>query len=621
MSVRNRDELTAAEVRTLFQNSLEAELTRAVEEFQFGTGTDHEKTIANRVLAWATEQALRSLGDPSVLNREQQVTVQGDVEPEREAAMIEGYREMIDLGATLRSEVEEGNLAAIHRLPAPVSKNILKQATAHRLRGRLLARQRADFFYHPTVQRHDDHLGALLDEAIINSLRGFANPPPSTSAPVPVAPPHEPGIYLEQDTRRFSEVIGEVCAAIQATNDWNADLSQRKRIMESFAWLTGDKRLCDYRPSDVVKYKAALTRLPNDFRWSDHTDVPAEEVLLRFPDRPTQNRRSDRTINRDLSTMSKVAQHLAKGAWMPTTGAGMIIDFKSHFSKVDVDENEPDRMPWTERHLRVFFGSPIYLGGGGCSKRLKPATLPTVWHDASYWVPLIAAYSYMSREEICGLEIVDVLIDAVVPFFAVRKNMTKSLDGITPAGLKTKNRNRVVPIHPELLRLGLAEYVEAISAEGHESLFPELYRADLETRGGKRFWASSFRYQVDAVAMVLALPTTSKGKEADFHSFRTFGGSQFEASDTKQLTVDRILGHAPTGTGPRKYSRLRFTVEEEEYLAGLRSILIGVAPIVTRALMPHPVRLLKLGDRSRTGSAPGRRASLSKADRLPNRKA
>ena len=51
MSVRNRDELTAAEVRTLFQNSLEAELTRAVEDFQFGTGTDHEKTIANRVLA------------------------------------------------------------------------------------------------------------------------------------------------------------------------------------------------------------------------------------------------------------------------------------------------------------------------------------------------------------------------------------------------------------------------------------------------------------------------------------------------------------------------------------------------------------------------------------------
>ena len=239
-----------------------------------------------------------------------------------------------------------------------------------------------------------------------------------------------------------------------------------------------------------------------------------------------------------------------------------------------------------------------------------------MWHDASYWVPLIAAYSYMSREEICGLEIIDVLIDAPVPFFAVRKNMTKSLDGVTRAGLKTKNRNRVVPIHPELLRLGLANYVQAIMAEGHVSLFPELYRSDLSTRGGKRFWSSSFRYQVDAVAAKIELPATSKGKEADFHSFRTFGGSQFEASDTKQLTVDRILGHAPSGTGPRKYSRLRFSVDEEEYLTGLRSILISVAPIVTHSLAPQPMKLLTLQDRARTGSAPGRRASLSKAERL-----
>ena len=63
MNVRNRDDLTAAEVRTLFQKSLENELARAVEEFQFGTGSDHEKTIANRVLAWA---AVRKRADAAL---------------------------------------------------------------------------------------------------------------------------------------------------------------------------------------------------------------------------------------------------------------------------------------------------------------------------------------------------------------------------------------------------------------------------------------------------------------------------------------------------------------------------------------------------------------------------
>lgn len=60
--------------------------------------------------------------------------------------------------------------------------------------------------------------------------------------------------------------------------------------------------------------------------------------------------------------------------------------------------------------------------------------------------------------------------------------MTKSIDGFEPAGIKTRNRSRVVPIHPELLRLGLADYVAAITGEGHLSLFPELYRPGLTTK-------------------------------------------------------------------------------------------------------------------------------------------
>jgi hypothetical protein len=79
VSVRNRDELTAVEARTLFQDALETELARAVEAFQFGTGSDHEKTIANRVFAWAADQALQSLTDPSTLDRNQEVSAQGEV--------------------------------------------------------------------------------------------------------------------------------------------------------------------------------------------------------------------------------------------------------------------------------------------------------------------------------------------------------------------------------------------------------------------------------------------------------------------------------------------------------------------------------------------------------------
>lgn len=197
---------------------------------------------------------------------------------------------------------------------------------------------------------------------------------------------------------------------------------------------TGDKRLCDYRPSDIARYKKALVNLLNDFKWGNHAYLSADEVLAAFPSPPEQNRRSDRTINRDLSTMSKVAGQLSKSAWKPAAAVGTIMNFSEQFNSVVVNDDEPDRMPWTEAHLEIFFASPTYIGGGGRGQRLQPAKLPKVWHDASYWAPLIAVYSYMSREEICGLENADVLIDAPVPFFAVRKNMTKSLDGISKAG-------------------------------------------------------------------------------------------------------------------------------------------------------------------------------------------
>ena len=72
-------------------------------------------------------------------------------------------------------------------------------------------------------------------------------------------------------------------------------------------------------------------------------------------------------------------------------------------------------------------------------------------------------------------------------------------------------------------------------------------------RGGKRFYASSGRYILDFVDGITRLLRTSAGKRSDLHSIRTSGGSALEASDTKQVMVDDLLGHAREGVGPKKY--------------------------------------------------------------------
>ena len=163
----------------------------------------------------------------------------------------------------------------------PPNPGTIAMALTQRLRGREAAHERAQLAAHPRIRTCENILGALLDQALVDAIRnGLPVAMPQDPAP---RPHHDQRIFLEEDTRRFVDVIEEVCAAIQSTNDWNADLDQRQRIMKAFAWVTGNKRLCDYRPSDIATFKAALVRLPKTLRWKKYWDKPFEEVIAEFP--------------------------------------------------------------------------------------------------------------------------------------------------------------------------------------------------------------------------------------------------------------------------------------------------------------------------------------------------
>jgi integrase len=106
--------------------------------------------------------------------------------------------------------------------------------------------------------------------------------------------------------------------------------------------------------------------------------------------------------------------------------------------------------------MKAIFTLLPWHGCASESARLKAGAL--VIHDALYWIPLIASYSLARREEICGLMITDVVFDEAIPHFDIRPNRYRRL--------KNPQSKRKIPIHPELLRLGLHDYVLAIGALG-----------------------------------------------------------------------------------------------------------------------------------------------------------
>lgn len=200
----------------------------------------------------------------------------------------------------------------------------------------------------------------------------------------------------------------------------------------------------------------------------------------------------------------------------------------------------------------------------------------------------------------------------------VKANMTKSKDGLTPAGLKRPSRHRTLPIHPELLRLGFARYVKAIKAEGWEMLFPELYgkidRSGAYIRwkkpGGPHFYSIAWRYMIDAAHAIVPLPMTSSGKKADFHSQRTFHYSCMAGEYVSEALLARHVGHSQRTTGGRNYNRRSLAIGEESELAERLAVMVREVPIVTEhEPSPRKINLLRVNKRSRVGSASGRNAA------------
>lgn len=625
-----RQNLTIEEQRAIYRGALEKEIGVALADLVAPKRFRGDEPGMERVMAGYYATLLKVQADADEVPDEIiDTTLRGEWD-EQERELVRKMLAAFGIPDEARASAGE---AALRQIGAPVTESTVHEARANLLRGMMEAQRRAELFDHPLIAAVGDRFAALLDDKLVMEARRaqLAEASPQVA---PTASPDGSSIYLNPSKKRFSEIIGLTLEALKANNKWKGDLRQRTAIAERFAWVTGDKALCDYADEDIQDYVKALRLIPNDIRYgrlgkSGLLAKPYDPALL--PKVTDKNRRDDRSINRDLSTLQSISKWLARNEWRSRFGKDTLeMDFLEHWISIEDEPGNPKRMPWTPEHLRVLFSLPLWHGSGGPIKRLKVVDRPQIYQDAAYWVPLIAIYTGMSREEVCGLKVIDLDFDCEVPYLLVQANMTRSKDGVNPGGLKRKSRHRVMPIHPELLRLGLKEYVACIAEqEGYLDpeqvipIFPELYREDAKRPtsipkdelvapeiGGGRFYSRAWMVIVDATNAIMPLPKTRRGKRADFHSTRTYTQSMLASPEVSQTLIDRVMGHAAKGTGPRKYNRRALAIGEVRALQELLDLLVKEMPVVTEHVpRAASVNILPLKHRSRVGSAPGRDVS------------
>lgn len=312
----------------------------------------------------------------------------------------------------------------------------------------------------------------------------------ATTAPPPVK------------SEQLAAVVEAYCTNQIIEGSWSAKTEAENRaIFTLWVRVVGDQPISGYGKVQHREYKEKLLRLPSNLNKSPKYRGKSIDDVLALGDTPA----APNTINKNLTRVSSLFEYAVAHGYAtsnPATGMGV---------KNPKRANE-ERQAFSDDDLAKLFGSAEYVRG-----RHK--------HPYQYWVPLIALYTGARLNEICQLYLCD--LD--------ESNGIKILRITADGGrkrLKTKAARRSIPLHSELLRLGLLNYADSLGQQGQDRLFPELTegRDGYGRAASKWFAAYASRCGVDAPGKV-------------FHSFRHTFIDRLKQAEVPKEKIAALVGH------------------------------------------------------------------------------
>lgn len=189
---------------------------------------------------------------------------------------------------------------------------------------------------------------------------------------------------------------------------------------------------------------------------------------------------------------------------------------------------------FTTDELNQLFNSPTFA-----EREIKPTTYGIA--SALPWAAAIALFSGASLEEVAQLRARDIRQEAGngwVIYIAPEAALC--------GALKRASRERTVPLHPELERLGLLKYLAALPRNA-ERIFPGLpvhaSKNKLSPALGRAFNDWRRKLGIDY-----------EDRQLDFHSLRHTFGNAIEDVGIPQSDRARLLGYAVPGISSSVYS-------------------------------------------------------------------
>ena len=357
-------------------------------------------------------------------------------------------------------------------------------------------------------------------------------------------------------TALFSEAVKTYCmdpSGLPADLQSETEQGQRQKGMLLFAEYMGDLPLSkitsdmlrEYRDGPLRTFPAKANHIPKVYRRAtmQATIDALEAAGVAWPTMSLDMQRER------MTNLRRLFDWLCKKEWITANPAASLqgetgltraelkkVNREKRRVSVIGDDEEEGRQPFTPDELKLIFGQPHYMTGDGrhISKRNQ------TWYPFEYWLPLLGVYAGCRIGEACQLHLDDVR--------EVSGVWVLDINQVTDdKSLKTEETSaRRVPVHPNLIKLGLLDYCERLRAADFRRVFPELTYSTSDARYAKE--------PIRKMSAMLAALGMARDGEKVFHCFRHNANNalmrvsmdrlSYADENLRKFIRYKIMGHA-----------------------------------------------------------------------------
>ncbi len=284
-----------------------------------------------------------------------------------------------------------------------------------------------------------------------------------------------------------------------------------RNAVANFELLVGPVAAAEITGEHVTAFISGMQRLPRQrHKLEAYRGMSVEELLE--ANVPEQDLFAPTTINGYLQALGALMK------WLRESHAAVRIN---PFEGVSIKAAPTTRLSYTEADLERIFTSVLWKPASSYAQQYGTAS--------SWWLPILALFTGARLAELVQLPLERVCsVDGVLCLDLTDAKRDK-------LKLKTASAERRIPVHPELERLGLVDYVAEMRANGAARLLDAIPLG----RDGKGKKASDWytRYRNTNFP---EFGSQSK----DFHSFRTTHGTQAVTCGIDRMLLKQWFGHS-----------------------------------------------------------------------------